>query len=175
MKKSKNKSLSYLKSDGGSKKDKEIKKYKRKIKGLIILLIIVGIVALTQIVQNMFQSTGTSTNSVVIKSYINETILNNTNGATNNVVCQESLTSVIIKGITTFMNKLFDSPGGFWVKFFIFLGIIYLIQVIFSLVFDVIELVLLVFVAIKRLLVWIYKKITGRSKENEQLKKIAEL
>jgi hypothetical protein len=82
---------------------------------------------------------------------------------------------VILKGITTFMNKLFEYPGGFWVKFFIFLGIIYLIQVIFSLVFDVIELVLLVFVAIKRLVVWIYRKITGKNKHEETEQKIAGL
>jgi hypothetical protein len=168
-----NTNVIYLKK-GESKKDKEIKKYKRRARGLLILLIIVGFVALTQIIQNMFQSSNQS--GAVVVNYLNETILNNTNRTiTSTAVCQESLTSTIIKGITTFMDKLFESPGGFWVKFFIFMGIIYLIQVVFSLVFDVIELVLLVFVAIKRLIVWIYRKITGRDKNEERLKQISEL
>lgn len=142
----------------------------------MILLIIVGIVAITQIITNITQNMGTSTQSVVVRGYINETILNNTNGTTSSAVCPEpGITSIILKTITSFMNRLFDSPGGFWAKFFIFLGIVYLIQVIFSLVFDVIELILLVFVAIKRLVVWIYRKITGRTEDEERLKKITEL
>jgi len=179
MKNQLNKSLplnSYLKSNGGSKKDKEIKKYKRRIKALIVILIIIGTVALIQIAQNMFSNTKNDATGKVFVSYLNESVLNNTNGTMARTVCPDPpLTSTIVRGITEFMNKIFEHPGGFWVKFFIFLGIIYLIQVCFSLVFDVIELILLVFVAIKRLIVWIYRKITGKDKNEEQLRKIAEL
>lgn len=153
--------IDYLKKNGGSKKDKEIKKYKRKVRGLIIILIILGVVLFVQIGQSILQNVGKSSEL---------------NGTSTNTVCEEStLTSGIIKSINAFMDKLFSYPGGFWTKFFIFLGIIYIIQVIFSLAFDVIELVLLVFVSIKRLVVWIYRKITGKSKQDEQLKKIAEM
>jgi uncharacterized membrane protein len=178
MKNQKNKSLplnSYLKSNV-SKKDKEIKKYRRRARGLLIMLIIVGAIAFIQIAQNMFQNTKSDTNGIIVTSYLNETILNNTNGTRIVSSCQEpTLTTTIVKGITTFMNKLFEYPDGFWIKFFIFLGIIYLIQVCFSLVFDVVELILLVFVAIKRLIVWIYRKITGRNKHEETEQKIAGL
>lgn len=166
----------YLKK-GQSKKDLEIKKYKRKSRALIVLLIIVGAIALIQITQNIFTGVKNDPAGKVVVNYLNESILNGTNGTTvTAVTCAEpSVTQNITKFVTTFMNKLFEPPGGFWVKFFIFLGIIYLIQVIFSLVFDVVELVLLVFVAIKRLIMWIYRKITGRDKNDERLKKIAEL
>jgi hypothetical protein len=117
--------IDYLKKNGGSKKDKEIKKYKRKVRGLIIILIILGVVLFVQIGQSILQNVGKSSEL---------------NGTSTNTVCEEStLTSGIIKSINAFMDKLFSYPGGFWTKFFIFLGIIYIIQVIFSLAFDVIE------------------------------------
>jgi hypothetical protein len=123
----------------------------------------------------MLQNVGKSSETIITKSFLNSTLLNGTK-INETYVCEEpTLTSGIIKVIGSFMDKLFSYPGGFWTKFFIFLGIIYIIQVIFSLAFDVIELVLLVFVAIKRLVVWIYRRITGRSKQDEQLKKIMEL
>jgi hypothetical protein len=158
-----------------TKKDLEIIKYRRKNKALIILLIIVGTVALIQITQNMFSSVKNDATGKIMVNYINESILNGTNQSMSLSCPEPTMTASITKGITTFMNKLFDSRGGFWVKFFIFLGIVYLIQVIFSLAFDVIELILLIFVAIKRLIMWIYRKITGKSKNDEHLKKIAEL
>jgi hypothetical protein len=129
--------IDYLKKNGGSKKDKEIKKYKRKVRGLIILLIILGVVLFVQIGQSILQNVGKSSELTITKGYLNVTLLN---GTSTNTVCEEStLTSGIIKSINAFMDKLFSYPGGFWTKFFIFLGIIYIIQVIFSLAFDVIE------------------------------------
>lgn len=159
---------SYLKN--GSKKDKEIKKYKRSNRRLYILLGIVTIFALLQVGQNMFQEMNGDEDENV--NYI----FNETNGNETIQICKEpTLINNIVKFTTSFMTNLFEYPGSFWTKFFIFLGIVYLIQVVFSLAFDVIELILLVFVVIKRLILWIYKKITGRDKRDEQLKKITEL
>ena len=170
----KNTDNTYLKKRE-SKKDKEIKKYKRRARALFIFLLIVGGVALVQIVQNMFQNVKSDPTGNLVVNYINESILNKT-GTVTTVNQDDSLTHSISKGISTFMDKLFSYPGSFWTKLFIFLGIVYLIQVIFSLIFDVIELILLAFVAVKRLVVWIYKKITRKeSKRDEQIEKIAKL
>lgn len=167
----KNTDVTYLKK-GQSKKDQEIKKYRRRSKGLIILLIIVGIIALSQIFQNMVSNVGTSPQSTIAKGYLNQTY-NGTNITAPPPQATSGLTSDIIKVIEKFMDKIFAYPGGFWVKFFIFLGIIYIIQIVFSLAFDVIELILLFFVAIRRSTVWLYRKITGR--KNDIDKKIEEV
>lgn len=166
-----NNNNSYLKN-GGTKKDKEIKKYKRRSRALLTLLIIVFVVLIVQLAQNMFQSVKTDQTTSIVKNYLNQS----DNETISTANCPPTgIVFDIEKAIDTFMDKIFIYPGGFWLKFFIFLGIIYLIQVMFSLVFDVIELILLTFVAIKRLIVWIYRKLTGRGKYDKQLKKIAEL
>jgi type IV secretory pathway VirB6-like protein len=167
---------SYLKKVGGSKKDKEIEKYKRRVKVLIMISVILGVFLLVQISQNILKDIKKSSTMVITKSVVNTSLLNGSGWDGGGERCPEPpLTSSITKLITIFFNKIFESPGGFWVKFFIFLGIIYIVQVVFSLTFDVIELILLVFVTIKRLIMWIYYKITGKNKQDEQIKKILEL
>ena len=149
-----------------SKKDLEIKKYKRRSKGIFILLLIVGAACLMMILQN----TLTQTNSSVIKqstSYINKT--NSSTGQIETVKCENPSW---VDNILSFIDRLFSYPTSFWTKLFIFLGVIYVIQIAISLTFDVVELILLVFVAIKRFVVWSYKKITGKDKKTEQLKKV---
>ena len=73
------------------------------------------------------------------------------------------------------MDRLFIYPSSLLTKFFIFLGIIYIIQIVFGLAFDVIEIILLMFVAIKRIIKWIYRKITGKDGRGKNLRKIEEL
>jgi hypothetical protein len=58
------------------------------------------------------------------------------------------------KFFTTIMN--IDRP--LYIKFLIFIGIIYLIQVVFMLAMDVIEVIILCFAIIKRIYVWIRSK-----------------
>lgn len=149
-----------------SKKDLEIKKYKRRSKSLFLVAVIVGAICLIMILQNAF----TQINGSVIKqstSYINKT--NSSTGEIETVKCENPSW---VDNILSFIDRLFSYPTSFWTKLFIFLGVIYVIQIAISLTFDVIELFLLVFVAIKRFVVWCYKKITGKDKKNEQLKKV---
>lgn len=152
---------SYLKKNE-STKDKQIKKYKRRAKALLIVLIIVVAILAIQIIQDMF----TSFQEAIAKNYSNVSI-NETSTTCEN--------PTFVDNIIAFMDRLFIYPVSFWTKFFIFLGIIYIIQIAFSLIFDVVELILLLFVAIKRLCVWIYRKITGKNERDEQLKKISEM
>lgn len=149
-----------------SKKDLEIKKYRRRSKSLFLVVLILGAICLVMILQSAF----TQTNGSVIKqstSYINKT--NSSTGEIEVIKCENPS---LVDNILSFMDRLFSYPTSFWTKLFIFLGIVYVVQVAISLTFDVIELMLLVFVAIKRLLVWIYRKITGKDKKTEQLKKV---
>jgi len=163
----------YLKREE-SKKDKEIKKYRRRSKNLLLIIIILGGVVITQMGQDIFQKWTETTSSNSVRNQINNIKINVTNKTIINQEGGDASLS-ISKGIIFIMERIFTYPGGFWTKFFIFLGIIYLIQVMFSLIFDVIELILLVFVAVKRLIVWIYRKITGKDKRDKQLEKIMEL
>jgi hypothetical protein len=50
-------------------------------------------------------------------------------------------------------------------KIMILLGILYLVQIIFAVAMDIVEVVLLIFVAIKRLVVWLYRLIKSEKKE----------
>jgi hypothetical protein len=166
----------YLKKNT-SKKDEEIRKYKRRAKAFLILLIIIGAVLLIQFAQNFIQGLLDSKNSanyaIVNKSDLNATYWNvNSTNQTQTQVCEVPTLS---KQIVSFMDRLFLYPSSFWTKFFIFLGIIYIIQIVFSLVFDIIELILLAFVAIKRFIKWIYRKITRKDSKGENFRKIEEL
>ena len=171
----KNTKNTYLKN-GESEKDRQIKKYRRRSRALSILVVVLIIFALAQIIPSMFKN---DERSAIIKSYVNDTFNGTGTNQTNqtNTVCENpTLTSSIVKGFESFMDHLFSYPGGFWTKFFIFLGVIYIIQIILSLTFDVIELVLLVFVGAKRSIVWGYRKITGKKEaQDEKLKQVSEL
>lgn len=58
-----------------------------------------------------------------------------------------------------FLTNLFSLESSFFIKFLIFLGVIYLFQITFALALDILEVALVIFVAIKRIVVWIYKKV----------------
>ena len=158
----------YLKK-GETKKDLEIKKYKRRAKAFLTLLIVIGAVLLIQIGQGFVQKLLDVTKDDTVN--VSEGSINS-NQSNQTQVCEVPTWS---KQIVSFMDRLFLYPGSFWTKFFIFLGIIYIIQIVFGLAFDVIELILLAFVAIKRFIKWIYRKITGKDSKGENFKKIEEL
>ena len=159
----------YLKKTEG-KKDLEIKKYKRRAKAFLILLIIIGAALIIQIGGDIVEKFQEATIVDNVNNFYNETNINQTGG--NQTFCVEPTLS---KQIIFFMDKLFLYPSSFWTKFFIFLGIIYIIQIVFGLAFDVIEIILLMFVAIKRIIKWIYRKITGKDGRGQNLRKIEEL
>jgi len=67
--------------------------------------------------------------------------------------------NTIVKSINKMLDKIFELPYGFWPKFLVFLGIIYLFNVCFSLMFDIVEVFLMIGVGIWRGLRWIYRRI----------------
>jgi hypothetical protein len=149
-----------------SKKDLKINKQKRTTRALVIIVIMLAVIVLYDVAQNGYKKI------IAAKSNAEISNISNTNTTQQIPECENSTWG---DNLVSFMNRLFTYPGNFWTKLFIFLGIIYLIQVCVSLTFDVIELALLVFVIIKRMVVWIYKKIRGKNEREEQLKKILEL
>jgi hypothetical protein len=149
-----------------SKKDLKINKQKRTIRALVIIVMMLAVIVLYDVAQNGYKKIVAATPNTKISN------ISNTNTTQEIPKCENSTWG---DNLVSFMNRLFTYPGNLWTKLFIFLGIIYLIQVCVSLTFDVIELALLVFVIIKRMVVWIYKKIRGKNEREEQLKKILEL
>lgn len=167
----------YLKKTEG-KKDLEIKKYKRRAKSFLVLLLIIGAVLIIQVGGDFvkkFQEVAVvdnNDNNCNNNNFYNQTGNQTKNQIGNQTFCVEP---TFAKQIIFFMDKLFLYPSSFWTKFFIFLGIIYITQIVFGLAFDVIEIILLMFVAIKRIIKWIYRKITGKDGRGQNLRKIEEL
>lgn len=151
-----------------TKKDKQIKKLKRMNKIFLVITIIAVLWFLSSLFQNFVnewtQTKGNQVNWSDAGNFnlsgnltINQTAVNQGTGG--------GIAEVISSAIGKFMDKLFTYPGGFWTKFFIFLGIIYLIQIAFTLLYDIVELALVFFVLIKRSVVFTYRKIKGIKKE----------
>jgi hypothetical protein len=83
----------------------------------------------------------------------------NCSGSSGTTTNPNDLPNTIVKSINKMLDKIFELPYGFWPKFLVFLGIIYLFNVCFSLMFDIAEVFLMIGIGIWRGLLWIYRKI----------------
>jgi len=62
------------------------------------------------------------------------------------------LTNNVLTVINSFFKNIFESPYGFWTNFFIFLGVVYVLQTAFGITHDIIRIVLIAFVGLIKLI-----------------------
>jgi len=97
-------------------------------------------------------------------SSFNKSEINKTFNQTNQVD-KKGTSEKIANSISGFIEGVLELKYPFVIKLFIVLGVIYLIQVMFSITGDLIQMILASFIATKRGIKWIIKKIKG-DKEN---------
>lgn len=130
-------------------KTEEIKRLKRSRRIIIAIAIILFVV--------IIYSFG---KEVIFKWNENEKFISPNETLMSYSECQKEIdetceTKSFVDVITNSIKALVTVPLGFWTKFFIFLGILYLIQIIITAAFDIFEIILIISVGIWR----IFKKI----------------
>jgi uncharacterized membrane protein len=135
-------------------KDEEIAHHKKRTSTyrfiLIALIIIIAITILS------FDFISITFDKEIKKDNIIYQIYNITNSSTpinNSSVCssESDMGSEISNHITDFFNRLFEMPISTLAKILMFLGMIYLLMIIGSLIGDMLELIFVVIAFIKRL------------------------
>jgi hypothetical protein len=70
--------------------------------------------------------------------------------------------------ISSAFHMFLGIKGGFFTKFFIFLGVLYLLQVMFSLAFDFLEIILLIVVFFIKIFKWFVGLFRTKEKQEEK-------
>lgn len=133
----------------------EVRKHKNRAKVALILLIILIAYLSYNFIGNSFKTKDKFTDELHCQEQLETYFSNQTNMSISKFkqeLCEES---TVTQGISFFFTKFLALEHSWFVKFLIFLGVIYLIQVLFALVIDVLEVIILVFVIIKRLYRWV--------------------
>jgi hypothetical protein len=134
--------------------------YKRRAKIFLILAISIFVYLLYVGIQDIFGARNQLTDELKCQEQLNTYFTNETNMSISQFkkeLCEETS---ITQSINAFFDKFLklDTPWIF--KFLLFLGALYLIQVTFALAMDLLEVLMLIVVATKRLYKWIKRLIT---------------
>lgn len=130
--------------------EKEKQKKKKRVKTILILLLICCLCY-----QQVQLSICNSKNTELTLSYQNKT------GEFKDKEDNE-LFVALYKGVIKFFDMLYALPERFVIKALVFLGFIFLLQISVNVISDVVELFVLGIVIVKRLVVFIYKKVRGK-------------
>lgn len=136
----------------------ESKKYKNRAKlFLIILIIICAYFAYFAygFVGNALSSKNKLTDELNCQIKLDTYFKNQTNISLSQFKKESCEESSFTQSINVFFDKFLRLDKPWIIKLFIFLGIVYLIQITFALVMDILEVLMLVFVIIKRIYKWV--------------------
>jgi hypothetical protein len=78
---------------------------------------------------------------------------------------ESSTQNALVSSVTSFFQWIVHLEQPYFFRLMILLGILYLVQIILACAMDIVEVVLLISVAIKRLVVWLYRLIKPEKKE----------
>jgi len=142
--------------------EKKYNSHKRFTKFAFIAIAILGIVLLWQTikyssVQDSLYSTEYALNVCTSDIAKNCSLYQNNSAS--------SIKSPLTDTVISFFKWITNIDQPYFFKLMILLGIVYLIQIIFACAVDIVEVVLLIFVLIKRLVVWIYHLIKPQKEE----------
>ena len=140
-------------------------KKQRKRAGLffILILFLVGYIGWNYL-QDGLSTTDKFKEEMKCQTQLETYFVNQTNQSISEFkkeLCEES---TITQTVNAFFDRFLRLDKAWVLKLLIFLGIVYLIQVIFVLAMDLVEVIMLVFVIFKRLYKWIKSKL---NKKNE--------
>ena len=134
-------------------------RYKKKQKFYMIGLIIVAAMFMYQMIGNINTQSDLSDAQSALKTCVSDTI--KACDFINNSTILSSTKSDLVQGVTDFFKWITQINQPYFYKIMILLGILYLVQIIFACVTDIVEVALLVFVLIKRIVLWIWNKIVS--------------
>jgi hypothetical protein len=130
---------------------------------LVILIVLVGYMAWGYI-EGGLSTTEKFKKELTCQTQLETYFVNQTNQSISEFkreLCEES---TMTRTINAFFDRFLQLDKAWVIKLLIFLGVVYLIQITFALVMDLVEVMMLVFVVIKRIYKWIKSKV---SKKNE--------
>jgi len=143
----------------------ERRKYKKRAGIFFILLILLGIYIGWNFIKEGLSTTDKLKEEMNCQLQLETYFVNQTNQSISDFkkeLCEES---TITRTINSFFDRFLQLDNSWIIKFLIFLGIVYLIQITFALVMDILEVFMLIFVIIKRIYKWIKSKVI---KENDK-------
>jgi len=138
----------------------EKNKYKKRANFFIFIIIILVIFILYYVGKGFFSQKDDLMNALKCQEQLDKYFINQSNQSIDEFkkeVCEDS---VITKTINSFFENFFKLDKPWIIKFLVFIGVIYLIQVMFALVLDIVEVFVLIFVIIKRIYKWIAAKLS---------------
>ena len=86
-----------------------------------------------------------------------------------NCTITESPKSDLVEGVKGFFTWAVQLDQPYFYKLMIFLGILYLIQIVFACVTDIVEVFLLIFVLVKRIFMWIFRLFKPKKEVNKNV------
>lgn len=151
--------------------EEEIKREKRKRRNKFIAMGIVILAVLAYAIVDIYQNEFTTKRDLnlcqkelkICTEAIVETANNHFANYNYTAPPPDTITQITTT-ILTSINKIFESPYSLPFKVLIFLGVIYLIQVTFSLALDIVDVVILIFVIIRKIIKFVYSKIKVQGK-----------
>jgi hypothetical protein len=148
----------------------ETKKYKKRNRFLIFLIIIVVGYLAYNFISDGFKTKNKLVDELNCEMELETYFQNQTNMSTEYFkknLCEESS---ITRTINSFFDNFLELEKPWIFKFLVFLGVIYLIQVMFALVLDVLEVFMLIFVIIKRIYKWVRSKFKKKDETEKEIK-----
>lgn len=174
--KNKNKNQSDLEIDKLDKQDAETietielkKSYKRQKRLFVIFIVVIILLGFGYAKNTFFRSTiGVPDDSNYTDIRVITMSYNQTCNQTISIPIK-SETGEITQGVINFFRDFVSMPFSFWTKLLILLGFLYLMQIIFAGVFDIVQLALLTGVGIWRMGKWVNRKLFSQSKNERRL------
>ena len=145
----------------------EAKKQRKKAFIFLVILIVLGAYMIWGYIEGGLSSTDKLKEELNCQTQLETYFVNQTNQSMSEFkkeLCEES---TITRTINAFFDKFLQLDKAWIVKLLIFLGVLYLIQITFALVMDFVEVVMLVFVVIKRIYKWIKSKVTKKDESRK--------
>jgi hypothetical protein len=136
----------------------EVKKYKKRSKAFLLIIILLVLTASYGLYKYYNKQSSLMTGELKCNEELEAILQNQTNQTLAQFkenVCDDS---ELYKAIKEFFYAILKLDNNYFIKLLIFLGIIYLIQVGFSLLADIVEVIMLFFVLLKRIYKWIKSK-----------------
>jgi hypothetical protein len=143
--------------------EKKYKSQKKLVKYMLIAMVIILAIFAWQMnnywgVQNDLYSTESALGVCTSDIAKNCSLYANSSG-------ESSTQNALVSSVTSFFQWIVHLDQPYFFRLMILLGILYLIQIILACAMDIVEVVLLIFVVIKRLVVWLYH-LNGKSENN---------
>lgn len=134
------------------------KKNRKTAKILFILLIIMAGYCLIHLTQDRLSTKDKLLSELNCQKQLNTYFINQTNTSISQFKKELCAESSITQTINTFFDNFLMLDKPWIIKLLVFLGVVYLIQITFALVMDIMEVIILIFVLFKRIYVWIRSK-----------------